>query len=567
MSTIPPRVRRYTKPAGIGAALALAIVGAMLLGIRFQTLPRPERRAIVEGMLRGMLVGYAAVLVGSVLGIVTLGWGVYGARRAGMRTPRRARGILLCAACLIALAMSEAVAATWAAWAHRMPALPTRFDPSDGAEHIVVLGGSGALGHPYSPNISIGQVVAWGLGRALPSRTFRADVLAKLGASLTDQHLELAAIRQRPAAVVIYAGHNEFTGRFEEERNVDLDEAPSNPALHRLYRLSFASPLCCLMYETLSKNRLDGPPPLMSRHRLIDAPMFTPSERADVVDNFRRRLEAIVAWSERVGAVPILVIEPGDEAGYPPNRSLLPAFASTEERGWVEERYQAARSAESMGEWGRAEGLYREMTDRQPSFAEGHFRLARVLDRSGRFAEALDHYLAARDLDGMPFRCIAAFGDIYRETAARHPKSILVDGPAELRAICPRGIVDGHAMQDGHHASLRGIDAISRSILRELRARGALDWTAGDVPQIEPADVAEHFGLDRSRWLAVCDWGRTFYRWVSGFRFDVAEHVTNAERFEECSRKIAAGEAPDALGFERLSLRPLAGTATGGGGP
>jgi hypothetical protein len=567
MSTIPPRVRRYTKPAGIGAALALAIVGAMFLGIQFQTLPRPERRAIVEAALRGMLVGYAGVLVGSAAGIVVLGWGVYRTRKAGMRAPRRARGLLLCAACLIALAMSEAVAAAWTAWAHRMPTLPTRFDPPDGAEHIVVIGGSGALGHPYSPNVSIGQVVAWGLGRALPGRTFRTDVLAKLGASLTEQHLELATIRQRPAAVVIYAGHNEFNGRFEEERNVDLDEAPANPELHRLYRLSLASPLCRLMYESLSKNRLDGPPPLMSRHRLIDAPMFTPSERADVVDNFRRRLEAIVAWSERVGAVPILVIEPGDEAGYPPNRSLLPASASAEEREWVEGQYRAARTAESAGEWDRAEAIYREMTNRQPGFAEGHFRLARGLDRSGRSTEALDHYLAARDLDGMPFRCVAAFCEVYRETAARHPRAILVDGPAELRAICPRGIVDGHAMQDGHHASLRGIAAISRAILRGLKTRGALGWAAGDVPPIEPVEVADHFRLDRSRWLIVCDWGRTFYRWVAGFRFDPAEHRANAERFEECTRRIAAGEAPDALGFERLSLRPLAVGQTKGDGP
>ncbi|HEY2157335.1 MAG TPA: hypothetical protein VGH33_17030, partial [Isosphaeraceae bacterium] len=453
--------------------------------------------------------------------------------------------------------MAEIGAAGWTTWLHRLPVLPTRFDPPDGAEHLVVIGGSGALGHPYSPNASIGQIVAWGLERSLPGRRFRADVLAELGASLSDQHKKLAGVRQRPAAVIVYAGHNEFTGRFEEERSVDLDEAPANPLLHRLYRASISSPLCRLIYESLSKNRLDGPPPLMSRHRLIDAPMFTPSEAADVLDDFRRRLEAIVVWSVRVGALPILIIEPGDESGYPPNRSLLPASATADDRRWVEEQYRSVRGAEASSDWGRAESLCRELVLRQPGFAEGRFRLARLLDGSGRHEEALDEYLAARDLDGMPFRCITAFADVYRDVAARYPACLLIDGPAVLRRICPHGIVDGSAMQDGHHASLRGIAAISRDVLGRLRSRGTFKWNEGGVALLEPAGIAAHFGLDRSRWVAVCDWGRTFYRWVAGFRFDPAEHVANAERFEESGRRIAAGEEPEAMGFDRLSLRPL----------
>ncbi len=497
----------------------------------------------MEGALRAMLVGYALAIAGSAVGAVVLGTSVWRSRRRRERAGWRAKGLLLSVTVLLSLAVAETAAAAWTAWLHRMPALPTTFDPPDGAEHLVVIGGSGALGHPYSPNVSIGQVVAWGLERSLSGRRFRADVLAELGASLTDQHKKLATVRQRPVAVIVYAGHNEFTGRFEEERSVDLDEAPANVLLHRLYRVSLGSPLCRLIYESLSKNRLDGPPPMTRHHRLIDTPMFTPSEAADVVDNFRRRLEAIAVWAERVGAVPILIVEPGDEAGYPPNRSLLPASASAEERRWVEDQYRAARNEESITDGTGSERLYREMIAREPGFAEAHFRLARCLEQSGRHEDALEHYVAARDLDGMPFRCITAFGDVHRDVAARHPRCLLIDGPAVLRRICSHGIVDGSAMQDGHHASLRGIAAISREVLAQLRGRGAFGWIEGDIPQLDPADVATRFGLDRSRWMSVCDWGRTFYRWVAGFRFDPTEHVANAERFEASGRRIAAGES------------------------
>jgi hypothetical protein len=285
--------------------------------------------------------------------------------------------------------------------------------------------------------------------------------------------------------------------------------------------------------------------------------MFTPSEAADVVDNFRRRLEEVVVWAEGAGAVPILIIEPGDEAGYPPNRSLMPASASADERRWVEEQYQVAREEESVSDGRGAAVLYRELLVRQQGFAEGHFRLARLLERSGLYGEALHHYIAARDLDGMPFRCGTALVGVYRDVAARHPSCLMIDGPAVLRRICPHGIVDGSAMQDGHHASLRGITAIGREVLAQLRARGSLGWVEGDVPPLEPAEVAAHFGLDRSRWVSICDWGRTFYRWVAGFRFDPSEHVANAERFEVAGRRVAAGEEPDAISFDRLSLRPL----------
>ena len=538
------------------ALVALGVVGLMVLWFRFQMLPRAGRRQGVELALRAMLVGYAALLSGSVLGVVGFGTATYRAIRSRSSWKRQARWFLLCGTTLASLTMIEMGAAVWLGWTHRMPSLPSRFAPDDGRRRIVVLGGSGALGHPYNPNVSLGQVVAWQLDRAMPDRRFQAEILATLGASLTDMHQKLAGITQRPAAIVIYAGHNEFTGRFEEERDADLDEAPRHPLLHALYRASLHSPLCRMTYLTLSKNRFDEPP-MMNRHRLIDAPMFTPSEAADVLDNFRRRLEAIVAYAEQIGAVPILVIEPGDEAGYEPNRSLLPASATSADRSWVEDQYRQARSAEAASSWDRAEGLYREMVRRHPGFAEGHFRLARLLDRSGRWDEAREHYVLARDLDGMPFRCVSAFQDVYREVAARHPACILVDGPAELRRICPRGIIDEHAMQDGHHASLRGITALSRAVLRELRNHQAFGWKSGEPPDLDPAEVAAHFQMDQAKWSSVCDWGRTFYRWVAGFRFDPAEHLARAARFEENGRKIAEGQSPEATGFAPLSLRPL----------
>ncbi len=100
---------------------------------------------------------------------------------------------------------------------------------------IVVLGGSSALGEPYRPWLSVGQIVAWKLEQAVPSRHFVCEILAWLGHSLEQQHLKLAEIERRPDAVIIYSGHNEFAARFGEER----DAAFAGESANWLMRLAY----------------------------------------------------------------------------------------------------------------------------------------------------------------------------------------------------------------------------------------------------------------------------------------------------------------------------------------
>src|SRR5262249_49914475 len=141
--------------------------------------------------------------------------------------------------------------------------------------------------------------------------------------------------------------------------------------------------------------------PMAGRHQLIDPPLCSPSEAADILADFRRRLEAIVGYCGRIGAVPIVIVPPANESGFEPSRSTLPAWASSEDQRWVVDTFQAARAAEAE-EPGQAADGYARILEKYPPFAEAHFRLARLLERDGRPAEAGPHYLAALDHDGLP---------------------------------------------------------------------------------------------------------------------------------------------------------------------
>ena len=80
------------------------------------------------------------------------------------------------------------------------------------------------MGEPFRPWLSLGQMVAWRLQRAVPTRRFELDILAFLGDSLEQQHKKLIAITKRPDAVIIDSGHNEFTAHLEENRDYSLAE-------------------------------------------------------------------------------------------------------------------------------------------------------------------------------------------------------------------------------------------------------------------------------------------------------------------------------------------------------
>jgi hypothetical protein len=531
----------------------MALAARFALGPWIPLFPQRLGRQLTEWFLRGVLVGYALVLATSVLGAIGLAVYVLRGRVRRVRRPLAARLWLLCASSLMGLAGVELGATAWLAWQHRLPVLPTRLAVAPpGEASLVVLGESSARGYPYQPWLSVGQIVAWQLEKTLPGKRFRVDVRAREGANLEQMHQGLTGLTCRPDVLIVYCGHNEFLTRYDSARDAGLHEAPLDPVLERLYRLSLASSLCRLIYETVSKNRLGGLPPPLHRHHLIDPPCMTPSESAAIVADFRRRLEAIVAYCERIGTVAVLVIPPGNEAGFEPNRSVLADTVSAAERAAVTRAFAAARAAEEADPAGALTD-YRAILERHVGFAEAHLRAGRLLERAGKYSEANRHYVQARDCDGYPVRCPAPFQEAYRAVARRHG-CILIDGLAVLRRTCPHGILDDHAFHDGHHPALAGHVALAQAVLEALRQRGAVGWRHGPRPIVDIAETASHFGIDAGKWVVVCARAATFYRDFAWTRYDRTERRFKQRLYEEAGRKIARGVPPEATGVPGLGV-------------
>ena len=359
---------------------------------------------------------------------------------------------------------------------------PTTFADQAGSGDelsLVVIGGSSALGYPYNPTLSIGQIVAWQIEQALPGKKVVLDIRANLGKNTEEMHIGLVDLKRRPDILIIYSAHNEFLSRFEDSRDAGYSEVPDGAFLRSVYRLSLHSPLCLWVYETVRRHRLGGPPPPINRHQLIDAPAFTPSEYLERMTDFRRRLDALAGYCRQVGAVAVMVIDPANESGFEPNRTVLSGPFPPGGRAELVDRFEAPTRPRRESP-PRASAVPRVARE-APEFAEAHFRLGRLLEREREFDGGAGPLHPGPRPGRFPVRCTTGMAQIYRDVAARHG-CILVDGPEVLRRVSRHGILDDELFHDAHHPSLVAHVGLAQAVMDELFRRRAFAAVEGPPP-------------------------------------------------------------------------------------
>ncbi len=415
----------------------------------------------------------------------------------------------------------------------------------------------------------MGKILAWKLGEAIPGRRFHCEPLAYRGDTLERQQGRLDGLPHRPDLLVIYCGHNEFASRYAWSREVEyyLDEKPPTKTRGLGGAARRFSPLCSLMDEVAEALSVATPPLPHARRPLVETPNFTKDEAEARRIDFRRRLDAILDGCETSGIPAVVVIPPANDADFEPSRSFLAPTTPRAERDAFSAEFRALRGREDSDPSGAVAG-YRGLIGRHPEFAEAHFRLARLLDRRklGSGEEAYEHYVAARDRDGMPMRCSREFQEECRKAAQTHHVPV-VDGQALFHQIGPNGQLDDHLFHDAMHPTLLGHVALSRAVLEALRGRGVFGWPATTpVPAFDPASCAEHFGLGMSEWRIIAERAQVFYHSTAPLRYDPTERWAKKNAYQEAAKRIAAGKPPEKLGLPNLGL-PSPAKSAGGSPP
>jgi hypothetical protein len=564
MASVPGNRRRLRRLALAALIIAVSVAFLVLLPRRYpgvftrQTLLRGA-----VGFLVLLEIAYLLVVLAAGAGVAASGILLYWSRTGSARSLSRFRGLALSIGCLMAALLAEGIATGWHSWSQRM--IPLTYgvasssdsqvtEPAEREEvNVTVVGESSAVGVPFDTWLSVGKIVAWQLGEAVPGKRFRVDLIAKSGDTLAGQYQKLAAARRRPNLLIVYCGHNEFDSvvpwSHRAEHYLD-DKLPLHLTAYKL--AGGVSSVCALIRALADKCRVQVLPPGNAHPPLVDAPAYTPAEFAARLDEFRRRLEAIAVYGERLHAYTVLVIPPGND-GLDPNRSYLAPSTPRVERVEFERDFLDARRLEETDE-ARAIVAYRALLAQQPTFAETHHRLGVLLSQSGAWEEAYRHFVLARNLDGFPLRCVTSFQDVYRELAARH-QCIVIDGQSLFHAIGRHGLLDDYLFQDAMHPSLHGYVALAQHIVDSLHGKEAFGWSKDrPAPEIDLAKCAAHFGLDASGWKTLCERGAMFYYATIPMRYDRTLRLTKFKAFEKAVGRVASGEPPEAVGLPNIGI-------------
>ncbi|MFO0957786.1 MAG: hypothetical protein U0800_10060 [Isosphaeraceae bacterium] len=339
------RIDRRRLPSMLIRAVALlgTAVAAWLSPDLFNAfVPVPYQKRLALAMLWVAIILYVtALILGPIVTAAAIGMARQSRRLHRKVPPRIFAALAMGLATLFGLGLMEAGAATYTWISGRLPEYRVPPEDRDPRElNLVVLGESSAMGEPFDPDLSVGQILEWQLQRALPDRRVHVEILAKPGIGL-DQAIEpLAKLAHRPHAILLYSGHNEFQGRFSWSRSVD--HYRSDPLLARwspLQAFARVSFVAALINQGMERYRLSFAPPRKITRSLVDYPTCTPFEAEGIARLFEANLGRWLTYCRRAGVVPLAISPPinGRMAPADPN-SPMPTQPSRPGRPWPGDR-------------------------------------------------------------------------------------------------------------------------------------------------------------------------------------------------------------------------------------
>ncbi len=249
---------------------------------------------------------------------------------------------------------------------------------------ILVYGESTVEGYPLPQEKRFTSV----LQKRLETRAPGQYRVVNYGVSCKDSFFIAECVRRSvnvsPSAVVLYAGHNDFTNNFNP-RSLAVPFRNSAWLPHVLVYLRRYSRLYSVLASAAIKARGEQAYPFASMEEYQ-------ARHQVVVDGFLTRLDEIRRLAEGAGAQFLLFV-PGSNLQF-----------RTEERRLRSDVFKHLKAQS----WNFLEAGNREL-------------------KAGKWQESLSLYRQARDIDPVPSRATSAFNESLRAYALQHPEIRLVD--------------------------------------------------------------------------------------------------------------------------------------------
>ncbi|WP_428236115.1 tetratricopeptide repeat protein [Gracilimonas sp.] len=302
---------------------------------------------------------------------------------------------------------------------------------------VFAMGGSSAAGYPYGYNGTFSRVVKDMLTDAIPDRKVEVVNVATSAIStytLFDQVDEI--LEQKPDAVMIYAGHNEFYGALGVGSNENLGAFPGFVRfylkLQRFKTFMLLREMIVNSGQWIATTLSDEEPTtgtLMERIISDQSIELNGPEYELAMIQFRSNMEAIVQKFADAD-VPVYL------STIASNVKDQPPFVSIEE-------------------------------DQNPPAVE-IYQEATSMYQSGDTTSAKEQFEYAKDLDGLKFRAPSDINKIINSLSASYPNTTLVPVHSAFEEASTDGIIGNSLMLEHLHPNQKGYFLMGKSFAETL---------------------------------------------------------------------------------------------------
>ena len=321
----------------------------------------------------------------------------------------------------------------------------------DDVFRIFVLGASTGVGYPYFTNGSFHRWLQFALNETFPEQKFQVINLSLTAInSYTLLDFTPAVIEQKPDAVLIYAGHNEYYGALGVGSVNSLGRYPNlvNAVLKlRNLRTMQLATNVYLSLKTAFSTTAGEPETLMKRMVANQSIAFGSETYQAGVDQFRHNMKAVLSRL---------------------SEHEIPTFISTVVSN---EKDVAPFISDSSS---------------SEKSAAYHYQKGRQAYANEQYKRAESEFVQAKELDMLRFRAPEAINASIRYLAGDFPDVYLVENEQRFQDASPHGIPGNELLSEHVHPNLQGYSLLAYGFYQSLKRHQPFD-----LPWVNPLSLAD----------------------------------------------------------------------------